>query len=378
MQAALRLASRGGLDDLLGGLLEAGWVREGEDDAAPAEARGEGLWFVGHNAVLACSKKARVLVDPWLRPWRDADPDDYKPIRACDVGPVDAIVITHSHGDHFHLGSLLSFPRETLMLVPHVERESILATDMARRLREIGFTHVRTMRWWESTTVGDIEVAAMPFHGEQACVLDLVDPALRNVGNTWRVRAPSFSAAFLADTGRDPAGSMLDVALAARRLWGPTDFVFSGIRGFTLAPLMLPFTTLDAMFVNVPIDLLAVPMPLMHDADGLATLAQVFGARAAVPYADGGAPWYWREGMGPTYAGYPEYPGEIEAAMADAEIPRSAPFPERLVEAVRVRSDVEPLVLRPGDLVRIKRERIAVGRVEGFAWPYAEAPAGFV
>jgi L-ascorbate metabolism protein UlaG (beta-lactamase superfamily) len=359
-----------GLSDLLEALISAGWLGEHRDDAAPEEARDEGLWFIGHNTVLISSGKTRILVDPWFRPWRDADPTGYRPLRPVDVGPVDAIAITHSHGDHFHLGSLLAFPRDTRIFVPQVERESILATDLRRRLAELGFTRVHPVPWWESVRVGDVRLHAMPFLGEQASAIALVDPELRNVGNTWIVRTPQSASAFLADTGRDPLGSMQDVALEARRRWGRVDFVFGGIRGFSLCPLFLPFTSLDAMFVNVPLELLRVRQRLMNDAEDLLAVAEILGATHAVPYADGGAPWYWREGMGPAYAGYPGYPGEKDAPGRDEEVPGSAPFPERLAEAAERRSGVQSLLLRPGDLVRGAGKKVRTGGVEGFAWPW--------
>lgn len=375
--AALRkLARAAHLETLLDDLLEAGWLGELPDDVAPAEARQEGLWFVGHNTAIVASKRTRVIVDPWFRPWREADPADYKPLRPVDLGPVDAIAITHSHGDHFHLGSLLAFPRDTLILVPYVERESILSTDLERRLREIGFTNVRAMKWWTTTKVGDIELDALPFYGEQASSIALVDPELRNVGNTWVVRTPAVSAAFLADTGRDPAGTMQGVAVDAREKHGKVDVVFGGMRGFSLCPLFLPFTSLDAMFVNAPLEVMAVRQRLMNDAEDLIATAEVFGASHVVPYADGGAPWYWREGMGPAYEGYPNYIGERESPNADLEDPASAPFPERLEEVALRRSVGKPLVdsllLRPGDLVRWSKGRPRVGQVEGFAWPYRD------
>jgi len=148
------------------------------------------------------------------------------------------------------------------------------------------------------------------------------------------------------------------------------------MRGFSLCPLFLPFTSLDAMFVNVPLELLAVRQRLMNDADDLAAVAEIFGASQVVPYADGGAPWYWREGMGPAYAGYPSYPGEKEAPGQDEEDPKSAPFPEHLEDVTRLRGSgralVESLVLRPGDLVRWGAGQPRVGQVEGFAWPYGD------
>jgi hypothetical protein len=265
---------------------------------------------------------------------------------------------------------LLAFPRDTPIFVPFVERESILATDLARRLAEIGFTRVRSLRWWESARVGDIHLHAMPFYGEQPSTIALIEPELRNIGNTWLVRTPRGSAAFLADTGRDPLGSMQDVALEARRRWGKADFVFGGMRGLSLCPLFLPFTSLDAMFVNVPIELLRVRQRLMNDADDLLSVAEIFGATHAVPYADGGAPWYWREGMGPAYATYSSYPGEKEAPGRDVEDPASAPFPERLAEAAAKRAGVQSLLLRPGELVRGVGKKVRTGGVEGFSWPW--------
>lgn len=364
------------LGSLVTDLLEAQWIRDDVPEEAPSEVLDEGIWFVGHNSVLVSSGKTRVLVDPWFRPWRDADPEDFRPIRAADVGAPDAVIITHSHGDHFHLGSLLALPRETLIVVPHVEKESLLATDLARQLGELGFPHVRAMRWWETLQVGDVTLEALPFYGEQPSAIDVIDRDLRNVGNTWVVRTKKLSAAFLADTGRDVLGSMHDVALRVRRTTGPVDMVFGGMRGFALRPLFLPFTTLDAMFVNVPMDLLPVKQRLMHDASDLLVAAELFGARWVVPYADGGAPWYWREGMGPTYAAYPSYPGEREAPGRDEEDPASAPFPENLEEEATRRYPgdplVEPLVLRPGDLVRVTKGKLQVGGVEGFAWPWDE------
>jgi hypothetical protein len=240
----------------------------------------------------------------------------------------------------------------------------------------VGFTKVRAVKWWETVRIGDITLHAMPFYGEQASSIALVDPTLRNVGNTWLVQTGSVSAALLADTGRDPAGSMQDVALEARRRWGRADVVFGGMRGFALCPLMLTFTTLDAMFVNVPIELLGVRQRLMNDPADLLAVTEVFGAKFAVPYADGGAPWYYREGMGPAYEGYPAYPGEKDAPTEDAEDPDSAPFPERLTDVAEARYGSEPLIenllLRPGDLVRWKKSGPEVGRIEGFAWPYDE------
>jgi L-ascorbate metabolism protein UlaG (beta-lactamase superfamily) len=373
-ESAIRSAALAAdLSELVSDLLSAGWLCEEETSPPSAGPRHEGIWFIGHNTAVVASKATRVIVDPWFRPWRDADPAGYRPLRPADVGAVDAILLTHSHGDHFHLGSLLAFPRSTRILVPYVARESVLATDLQRRLMEVGFSRVQTVRWWETARVGDLRIEAMPFFGEQASSIGLVDPSLRNVGNTWIVRTPRRSVAFLADSGRDPAGSMQVAAMEARQRWGAVDVVFGGMRGFSLCPLFLPFTSLDAMFVNVPLDLMRVRQRLMNDADDLLCVSEILGARHVVPYADGGAPWYWREGMGPTYHNYPTYPGERESSGEAHEDPASAPFPERLKEvALRRglgRALVDPLILRPGDFAAWSPSRVRVRTAKGFEWP---------
>ena len=115
------------------------------------------------------------------------------------------------------------------------------------------------------------------------------------------------------------------------------------------------------------------PQQLMTDADAALELGSALGSRHVIPYADGGAPWYWREGMGPSYVGFPAMPGWREAPETPADDPDSDPFPERLLAARAARkSGPEALVLRPGDAVQLagKNRRADIHRYEGFAWPF--------
>jgi L-ascorbate metabolism protein UlaG (beta-lactamase superfamily) len=367
--------------ELLAELEGAGWLAEGEPLPGPDPRDVDGgLLYVGHNTVLVASQKTRVLVDPWFRPWHEGDPENYRPLLPHQLGPVDAILITHSHGDHFHLGSLLHFPRDTPVIVPPVERETVLSTDLALRLAQLGFTDVRRPAAGETVKLGDVRVEVLPFRGEQPTVSELVYPEIRNIGSTYVVRTPLLSAAFLADSGRDGTGTMVDAALAVRRRTGPVDFVFTGIRSFRIHPVLYPFTTLDTFLLNVPLELSGVSQQLMNGVEDGLDLAEAFGAKFLVPYADGGAPWYWREGMGPAYRGYPEYPGFRQAALDPAEEFASDPFPERARAAAAARyggeGPVRALVLRPGDAIRRVREGLAVRRFPGHAWPYGDEPAG--
>ncbi|MBK7857861.1 MAG: MBL fold metallo-hydrolase [Archangiaceae bacterium] len=330
----------------------------------PLRPPAPGVLFVGHHTIAFSTSTTRVLVDPYFRPSQAIDLPGYQPVHARDLGRIDAVVITHSHGDHFHLGSLLTLPRDTPVFVPAVDRESLFSTDCAARLRQLGFTRVEALQWWQSRTVGDVTVSALPFYGEQPTDAPGPQAGLFNVGNTWLLRSARLSAAFFADAGDDFRGSMREVCRRVRRS-GAVDLLFTGIRGFKLAPLHFVFSTLAPYLVNVPKRLLATPQQLMATADDALSWGELLGARHVVPCADGGAPWYWREGMGPRYPGFPGSP--VEGASGLDENPDADPLPERLVEVwARRRTRARPLILRPGDAWAGARVR----RAAPHAWPF--------
>ena len=359
---------------LLASMEQQGLVEEADCEADPRVASAQ-LTFVGHNTVVVRSDEAAVIVDPWLVPGDASHPAGYAPLQLRDLGAIDAAVITHSHPDHFAPATLLQLPRDMTMIVPRVQRETILAVDMARRLRELGFTDVRELDWWQRTTVGDVEVHALPFHGEQATDGDQLHPDVRNAGNTYFLRTPSFSAAFLADCGRDGAGDAREVAARARREIGSPDLLFAGYRGWLTYPVQHLFTSVARYLLFVPPHLWGVRMRIMTTADEVIDLAEIWGASHVAPYADGGAPWYWEIGLGP------RLDGEAE------ELNGFDPMPERVIHAARNRTEmpggllpsvVEVLLVRPGDGIVEAATSPRVVRADGFAWPYAEQSAAAV
>ncbi|MGC0422685.1 MBL fold metallo-hydrolase [Embleya sp. AB8] len=365
---------------LLETLRDDGLLCPRETDPA-AERPSPGLEFVGHNTVVVRSREAAVVVDPLFFAYDTAHPADYQPLRPADLGPLDAVLITHSHPDHFAPASLLRLPPSTRIVVPRVERETVLTVDLARRVRELGFEDVVELDWWEQLRIGDIDVHALPFHGEQPTDGPVLHPDVRNHGNTYLVRTPTGSAAFLADSGRDARGEVREVAARARARLGPVDVVFCGYRGWLMYPVQLLFTSVARYLALVPPEQWNCRQRLMTTPDEAVDIAERWGARLLVPYADGGAPWYWRAGLGPRAD---EQPGESTGFD---------PYPERVATAARNRTEmpdgllgsaVEVLLLRPGDAIHdVAGGRGPVStptpvpvpvpiRRPGHRWPYAE------
>jgi len=338
----------------------------------PAELATADITFVGHNTVVVRSETARVLVDPLLFAHSNAYPTEYQPLTLPDLGPIDAVLITHSHPDHFDPGTLLRLPPDIRIIVPYIERETLLAVAMAERLRELGCSRVQVLEWGQATMVGDIEVHALPFYGEQPTDSEVLHPTIRNAGNTYLLRTPTFSAVFLADSGRDGQGDVKEVASRSRARLGPVDIVFAGYRGWLTYPAQHLLSSVARFLLFVPPWLWKVRQRVMIDADDALDVAERWGARFVAGYADGGAPWHWQVGLGPrlddeaprelsAFDPYPEWLGTKAASRSQA--PDGAP----------ISSPVRPLLLRPGDSVKDVPGTPVTLRVAGHAWPYSGA-----
>jgi L-ascorbate metabolism protein UlaG (beta-lactamase superfamily) len=108
--------------------------------------------FFGHSTVLAEIDGVRLLFDPLLRnrilflAWRGA------PIGSAELGPLDAILISHQHSDHLDVPSLRKLDAETPV---------ITGPGSGRLVRKASFEDVRELQVGDRLPVGAVEVEAV-------------------------------------------------------------------------------------------------------------------------------------------------------------------------------------------------------------------------
>ena len=92
------------------------------------------LTYIGHATVLIEVDGVRILTDPVLGP-------RLGPLRRlgptpdpAGLGAIDAVLISHSHPDHFHGASLRAIPGRPLIVVPRGLGRSATSTCPASRV----------------------------------------------------------------------------------------------------------------------------------------------------------------------------------------------------------------------------------------------------
>src|SRR6185295_17044503 len=83
-----------------------------------------------------------------------------------------------------------------------------------------------------------------------------------------------------------------------RRKFGDVHVVFGGYRTFGMYPILYLFSSVSRFLLFVPPGDLTSRQEIMNDADALLDTAERCSAKYVVPYAAGGAPWYWEHGLG--------------------------------------------------------------------------------
>ena len=102
---------------------------------------GPGVTWLGHASAVIAVGRRRVLVDPLGR------------ARARAAGPVDAVLITHSHVDHLNRWTLKAIDRGTRLVVPRGARPIVA---------DLGFADVTELEPGDHVDLDGLDLVAVP------------------------------------------------------------------------------------------------------------------------------------------------------------------------------------------------------------------------
>jgi len=257
-----------------------------------------GVVRLQHASLLYRTKTTGVLVDPHLHS-NYGIPSLKKDItRAQLEGLVDAILISHSHYDHWHCPTLMMFPADIPIIVPKVPQGTITCEDMEARLKSLGFENVIAVDWYADPIIfGDIEIHVLPFYGEQPLVPEYDRPKypeLRNWGNTYLIRTEYYTSWFLIDAGNEPTASMVEVAEYVKQKFADVDQIISNFQPLSYNSIG---TDLSSWGIDIVGNLISNPQIFsvtnQQEGEYIATLGPkgvaeicaIVGAKFCLPYA---------------------------------------------------------------------------------------------
>ena len=112
------------------------------------------LTWIGHASFLIQLKGLNAVVDPNFANWLFLLKRLRRPgLTIKDLPPLDLVLLTHAHFDHFHKPTLRRLPSPKVCVLPWG------CGSLARRL---GFERVIELRWWESFGQDDWRVTLVP------------------------------------------------------------------------------------------------------------------------------------------------------------------------------------------------------------------------
>jgi L-ascorbate metabolism protein UlaG (beta-lactamase superfamily) len=191
------------------GFLQRARIRPNNFSFTPARPR---VTYVGHTSILLQTPGATILTDPLLRNLLKS------PMRAFDITRLDlnAICCTHSHWDHCDVETLLRFDKRIPVIIPRVHEPTAFNPPIAPVLRRLGFQDIRELDPWESQQLGDVEMIAVPFHGEQ----DEPDATIDHYTYVYRTKDLTLYGGV--DAYRDSWADMNDALVRVRDQYRPS------------------------------------------------------------------------------------------------------------------------------------------------------------
>lgn len=139
------------------------WIDSTPGPPPPARVDGDDLrvTFINHSTVLLQTQGLNILTDPvWsfrVSPVRFTGPQRHRDpgIRFEDLPPLDCLLISHNHYDHFDA--------PTLQRIAAAHRPAVFAPlGLVRPLRRIGFREVYELDWGQSLPWRQMQIYCVP------------------------------------------------------------------------------------------------------------------------------------------------------------------------------------------------------------------------
>lgn len=122
---------------------------------------GDAVTWLGHASYLLRWGGRTLLTDPFLSnvaaPWPAPGPRRFaRPaLRVHELPPVDWLLLSHSHYDHFDAPTLSRLPGKKDIRV-------VVPLGLGGRLRRLGYRHIHELDWWNSVATQGLVVTAVP------------------------------------------------------------------------------------------------------------------------------------------------------------------------------------------------------------------------
>lgn len=186
--------------------------RPGLRSGSVSEPFPDRVTWLGHSTVLLEISGMRLLTDPVLRSRIAHLVRVAEPVDQASLAPLDCVLVSHFHRDHFDLPSLRRLPRDAHLVVP--EGAGSLAAQQDFRM-------VTELTPGGKVRIGSVTITAVPaLHDGRR---DPLGPSAGAVGYVVSGRSDVY---FAGDTdlfeGMEEIGSRLDVALLPVWGWGPS------------------------------------------------------------------------------------------------------------------------------------------------------------